>query len=436
MKLLFAGYGDLRNVVQSLSSLPASYDKPVTMVVNDMDFDVVARNLIMLLILMSLEDEAEAVDCVLHLWYSTMIRQSHLDILKTHIRPLIKKVVKDMHKPASGGLIANTWVFGHCIPPGLDATKASVIRLSATLSPGSDDFFMRTMLVQKPAHRMGLDEYRRNGIMLPLGHSREGFQVPNPTYFQSGSWPLADQMKPVDGWLMSDVLSTSNGPAINDVNGKLYHHVRNKLTLFRHRFAHHECHFHMLNVHAEGMPFYFKDLPFDRIEVSNISDRGYMGVREVIAHLSPLLRAPQDNPHATLITLFMSAVSDSWTTKEGGKSSDAELLRASLYLGRPVFETTGPPILKSDPFYALIMASMQLVRNGDEYCDKYMTTYKFKNVERDFGVAMKEPHTVLGKWPLGLKIPPRQPGWKEEFEQLRATYSRGVERYVEWKKIK
>ncbi len=292
------------------------------------------------------------------------------------------------------------------------------------------------------------------------------------TYFQSGSWPLADQMKPVDGWLMSDVLSTSNGPAINDVNGKLYHHVRNKLTLFRHRFAHHECHFHMLNVHAEGMPFYFKDLPFDRIEVSiapstdrkrtykslpqvsNISDRGYMGVREVIAHLSPLLRAPQDNPHATLITLFMSAVSDSWTTKEGGKSSDAELLRASLYLGRPVFETTGPPILKSDPFYALIMASMQLVRNGDEYCDKYdspfsfrlsvhetncrryMTTYKFKNVERDFGVAMKEPHTVLGKWPLGLKIPPRQPGWKEEFEQLRATYSRGVERYVEWKKIK
>ncbi len=66
------------------------------------------------------------------------------------------------------------------VPPGLDATKASVIRLSATLSPGSDDFFMRTMLVQKPAHRMGLDEYRRNGIMLPLGHSREGFQVPNP----------------------------------------------------------------------------------------------------------------------------------------------------------------------------------------------------------------------------------------------------------------
>jgi len=112
--LFYAGYGDLRNVVQSLSSLPASYDKPVTMVVNDMDFDVVARNLIMLLILMSLEDEAEAVDCVLHLWYSTMIRQSHLDILKTHIRPLIKKVVKDMHKPASGGLIANTWVFGHC----------------------------------------------------------------------------------------------------------------------------------------------------------------------------------------------------------------------------------------------------------------------------------------------------------------------------------
>lgn len=50
------------------------------------------------------------------------------------------------------------------------------------------------------------------------------------------------------------------------------------------------------------------DAPIE--QVSNIADRGYLGVHRTIYLMIPLLQAPSLNPHATLITLFMNVVEE------------------------------------------------------------------------------------------------------------------------------
>ncbi|EWZ90767.1 hypothetical protein NW765_016088 [Fusarium oxysporum] len=101
LRLLFAASGDLRNVVQTIAQLPPSYEQPIDIIVNDREFDVVARNAIILLLALTADDRDEAVDCILHIWYSASICKSHVDMFKQRIRPLIQNVchkVKDKRK--------------------------------------------------------------------------------------------------------------------------------------------------------------------------------------------------------------------------------------------------------------------------------------------------------------------------------------------------
>jgi hypothetical protein len=46
------------------------------------------------------------------------------------------------------------------------------------------------------------------------------------------------------------------------------------------------------------------------LQVSNLSDLYYLGVDKTVSCLGPLLQRPSDNPHATLLTLFMGAVGE------------------------------------------------------------------------------------------------------------------------------
>lgn len=46
------------------------------------------------------------------------------------------------------------------------------------------------------------------------------------------------------------------------------------------------------------------------MQVSNISDRCYLGVYRTLECMVPLLQEPEANPHATLITLFMNVVDE------------------------------------------------------------------------------------------------------------------------------
>ncbi|KAK6218393.1 hypothetical protein QIS74_06273 [Colletotrichum tabaci] len=81
LRLLFAASGDLRNVIKTIAQLTESYTQTVEVTMNDRDLDIVTRNAILLLIALAVEDFDASADCIIHVWYSTFLRKSDLDIL-------------------------------------------------------------------------------------------------------------------------------------------------------------------------------------------------------------------------------------------------------------------------------------------------------------------------------------------------------------------
>lgn len=66
----------------------------------------------MLLIALVAEEVDEAVDCIIHLWYSAPVRESDIDILECRFRLLIEDVCKKVKDNTSGSLLGKTWIFG------------------------------------------------------------------------------------------------------------------------------------------------------------------------------------------------------------------------------------------------------------------------------------------------------------------------------------
>lgn len=123
------------------------------MTVNDRDFDIVARNISLLLIAMVVEDIERASDCMIHLWYSALIRESDLDIIQQQVRPLVNDICTKIADRPSGGSYAKTWSFGQRsvrvvldkaswsrllsfldVPAGLDAQQAQKSRADVMLA--------------------------------------------------------------------------------------------------------------------------------------------------------------------------------------------------------------------------------------------------------------------------------------------------------------
>lgn len=189
-----------------MGSLPETYTSRLRFFINDRDFEVVARNLIITLIGLTVEDRAQAVACMLHLWYSALIRPSDANILATKILPLFEDVNHKIESKASGAILGKTWTFGKntcraeltkenwhklslCVrdTTGLSAEEAHKNRASVTLAPQRVDHRDRWLFSQQPAHRVCASRFCDEGLLLPFGASREDFTVPNPyvSYFPS-----------------------------------------------------------------------------------------------------------------------------------------------------------------------------------------------------------------------------------------------------------
>ena len=68
----------------------------------------------MLLIALTAEQVNEAVDSIIHIWYSALVRESDIDILQCRIRPLIEDVCGKINDNTPGKLFAKTWAFKPC----------------------------------------------------------------------------------------------------------------------------------------------------------------------------------------------------------------------------------------------------------------------------------------------------------------------------------
>lgn len=199
MTLLFAASGDIRNLVKSIiEGLPDGYDGRCTLVINDINFMVVARNAILLLVALSLEPE-EAVPIMIHLWYSALVPHIMIDTLCHIALGRIVEVCEKIKDKPSISLQAKTFSFGKRslrlvlkkhqwdelkdyfnVPCDLTQDDAQAIRHRVMLAPERIDYLHRALCNQPSPIRVATVSFRKDGILLPHGASRQRFDTPNP----------------------------------------------------------------------------------------------------------------------------------------------------------------------------------------------------------------------------------------------------------------
>lgn len=191
--------GDLRNIVKTVARFPRSYSHSLEITINDRDFDIVARNIILLLIALVVENVDEAVDCIIHLWCSALIRESNINILECRIYPLIEDVCRKVKDKTSGSLLGKTWTFGQRSlrvvlkksswvrllsfvnkPAGLIAKQAHKIRATIALAESRRDYRDRYMCCVLPLQRIAFNKFQQDGLLLPFGFPRHEFKELNP----------------------------------------------------------------------------------------------------------------------------------------------------------------------------------------------------------------------------------------------------------------
>ncbi|KAI0479855.1 hypothetical protein F4859DRAFT_451626 [Xylaria cf. heliscus] len=458
MRILFAASGDMRNVIRSVASLPSSYQGPLNITLNDREIDIVARNIIFLLLFFVEDNPTIASEYVLHMWYSALITEACNQILQEKVKPLVEAVCSKIAQKPSMALLGKTWQFGSNslrlvltrdnwfsllryfdIPQGLTKDSAQQVRQRVMAAPERIDFVDRALCTMSPSARLGMAKFREDGILFPFGKSREAFTNPNPTMFLSlDEWPMMDSADPTAGWPMKSFLEFDAGPATGDVYGRLYFYLKDLFADFHRRIRSSPVTFELLHIDARALPTSLTEERFDRIDVGNICDMAYLGTETTLKTFRPLLQPPSVNPHATLITLFLNAVAEVIfmveTTPPGifapFINDRSQCLRRVLQympeLGRQHVHPYHPNMVK-------LICAMGLVYDMDKYFDCYMETHDFKSLALDTGLQMKSTPTIIDAWPWRMSGGRPTPTARKDFAVLLASAHTGQERFVEWK---
>lgn len=65
---------------------------------------------------------------------------------------------------------------------------------------------------------------------------------------------------------------------------------------------------------------------------------------------------------------------------------------------------------------------------------RYTRLVDFRGAEEAAGMKMRTKNTIVGEWPMRLKLRPHQKGAKEAFDRVLGSSHLGIERYVEWQR--
>ncbi|KAL2835295.1 hypothetical protein BDW59DRAFT_177240 [Aspergillus cavernicola] len=459
--LLFAASGDLRNVVKTIAQIPEAFKQQIEVTLNDREFHVVARNAILLLFSLTALEETTAetpgvfksAESLLHLWYSASLPSDIVSQLVSRVKPLIADVCGQISPKAAGAMVEKTWFFSQgrslrlavkkedwfrlealCdVPSDLTRQKAHDIRIAITLAPERRDYRDRWYFKDAtPSVRVSKQKFREDGLLLPFGHNRVGFDIPNPTfYLPPFVWPMDDKADPLDGWPILEVVRIRT-LAREDLYGKLHIYLQAVFQRFLDRLATVKVAFELLNIDAIQLPQALQERKYTRIEVSNITDAGYVGTRETLRLLSPLLQPPHENAHATIISTYLNAIMEMVNLgDEEDKTPDTDLLMKYL----PEIEIFS--LLRPESADSLkVWDARKTVLDRDKSFERYTRLFQFDRICADLNVAMKGLNTVAEAWPTKPRLRLGQEEAQDEFNILLGSNYSCVERFVEWRRTK
>ena len=323
---------DLRNVVRTVNALGSDYTGRLHILLNDTSKENVSRNIVLLLILGAMPNDAVAADIALHFWYSVFLPEEYrLRILASLVLVLQQYIDKTEPLCVNLGLRAKltclvpreiTDQLLYTAGPTLSTSRArnEYARVNATLA--RLDARNGALEGLKPRHRLAFMAFWRSGVVLPFSVDSDHYTAPNTSFFSpSGTWLPNNVENPFASWEYVTKVSTftlyadaghvhcspnevvktgqAHGTQPEDIYGCLYFYLSDQLQKFAKRIRELDVTFHVFNMSAHTLA---RDIlggqysrcgltpsvRFNRVDLAyTLADPGYM--RDVLKSWTPLL---------------------------------------------------------------------------------------------------------------------------------------------------
>ena len=192
--------GDPRNLMVSINALPTAYKGTCTSVLNDKNMNIVARNIVMLLMSAQLSP-LEAAELVLHIWYSARLTQGMLAAIDKYATKAIADTVAKIKDKDDDVMQSKKWIFGtaeiivrlykpqwttllQILEAKHDVKKTEKERRKIVLAPSRLDYRDRELFNLPGFGRMCSTKFRETGVLAPFGSALDSFECPNPLVFR------------------------------------------------------------------------------------------------------------------------------------------------------------------------------------------------------------------------------------------------------------
>ncbi|KJX98200.1 hypothetical protein TI39_contig428g00015 [Zymoseptoria brevis] len=278
-----------------------------------------------------------------------------------------------------------------------------------------------------------------DGLLLPFGADRSDFVVPNPSFFESPWWTMPEDADPRTGWDNAEILATPFA-ASNDLYGKIHSHVQSWLKKFHRQVHSRNIDLHFTCLAPKGLADHLVGSEaFARIDATTYADshlQSGQSIDTLLGLFTPLLQAPHINPDATLLTLHREGVASMVKENRLPQTQKLTEMMHTMLLSRPVpRDDMSDSSSAYDVRFVLSKEGIKHVRDVDAWFAEYMKEHRFVDAAKKVGMAMRESHTIVEKWPTKLKRDIMDMyAAQEEYQALRASGLRGDERYIEWKR--
>ncbi|XP_022092711.1 uncharacterized protein LOC110980388 [Acanthaster planci] len=331
--ILSAGCGDLRNTVLTAASLPAKYRGKLSIVLNDLDPYVMARNVLFLYMMIRHSDSAGIATSLATIWYSLHISKTDYNLIKANLEKLIQADAKSLQEVTRGSVVISNkdlaelrkvwhgWNSLQC-----ERIKSSSINLNKQRQAVLEEipFFGHELQLcyerLTPKEADDLKKWFQHGLFLP-DNSLGRLPFNNPTLtgrkqqiIGAGTMVTEDfvycihrNLTPFTAWDCLQVRQSTEGTTFSTT--AMYHnYVVQQLQKTIILFAQGRLHIHILVSSFLDVPHHHQALQmakFDRIFTSNLAD--YVGFRKLLKVLGSLVNP--NNKNARLVTETMNWIS-------------------------------------------------------------------------------------------------------------------------------
>ncbi|SJL18689.1 uncharacterized protein ARMOST_22288 [Armillaria ostoyae] len=395
--------GDLRNVVRTVNELPEGFSGSIKIVLNDHNPMVVCRNLMILSILGIISDVEEGAEHALHLWYSVFQPLSYQSRILPHI------CESDVLTNLSGTpahLTSSTTMYTtlssdtvkfllYQLRSPLDPTFANTALNNIMNAPERADYRDRYYEAISPSHRVAFERWRSFGLVLPFGATDAHMAVPNKWLFSDGRLMLNDSANPFEGWNIDEIFKAGkdHGTTEDDLIGGLFFYIKDQLVEFSNRLRRFKIQIYSFDQDARMLQRTLKSnasFPqiFDRIEVSNIVDKNYVGM-SVLSDWGPLLN--KSNRHSAIIGLFMNW--PAWKESGNAMSSSSDASRAMKRMGSCPYAGLSPNL--SPEKMMSVMNNLNMFHDTSHPFEEYLRDEREAVIVRKAGLQRRRIHKIV-----------------------------------------